>query len=68
MSKDIESTMTATGTESLNDELESLCNHIQRILCVKHGSIEIHCYRGKAKEVHVHDKSCRTYKRFRLKL
>ena len=44
-------------TETIKVELQDLCQKVVSRLGVKQGSIEIHCYRGQPKEVHIHDKS-----------
>lgn len=44
-------------TETLKNELKGACARIAKILGVRQGSVEIHCYRGEPKQVHVHDKS-----------
>ena len=43
--------------DRLKNELNRCCKRIAEILHVKKGSIEIHCYKGEPKQVHVHDKS-----------
>lgn len=43
--------------EEILNEIERLSHRIAKLLGLKQGSCEIHCHKGEAKEVHVHDKS-----------
>lgn len=43
--------------DTIKNELKDCCGRIVKLLKVKQGSVEIHCYKGEPKQVHVHDKS-----------
>lgn len=42
-------------SETIKTELQGLCRRIAELLHLKQGSIEIHCHRGKATQLHYHD-------------
>lgn len=44
-------------SDTIKSELKDLCKRIAKLLGVRKGSVEIHCYKGEPKEVHVCDKS-----------
>ena len=46
-----------TISETTKSELNVCCQRIVKLLRVKKGSIEIHCFQGEPTEIHVHDKS-----------
>jgi hypothetical protein len=44
-------------SETIKNELHSLCQKIAKLIGLKQGSVEIHCHKGKVAQMHVHDKS-----------
>jgi len=43
--------------QTIKTELHSLCQKIAKLIGLKQGSVEIHCFHGEPKEIHIHDKS-----------